>query len=113
MLLTAPNHGRAVGYSVVTLGYASNTACQELSGNNGSFVKEVLMALVVQSQFACSHWVASVKPKTGPEVSVHIHRGAPIEERDALRIARKAAPFGRVANLIPVGPCSPVIDEDY
>lgn len=53
----------------------------------------------------CNHWIARVHATTGREVSIHIHRGAPIAARDARRIARQTAPFGKLASLSPLGIC--------
>ncbi len=64
------------------------------------------MAPETHEGIVCNHWVAQVHPKTGRPVSIHIHRGSPIPVADARRIARKAAPFGKLASLSPLGVCS-------
>lgn len=61
---------------------------------------------------ACNHWVAQVRSRSGSNVLIHIHRGAPIVAKDAMTIARRTASFGKVAALSPVGPCASLADED-
>lgn len=70
------------------------------------------MSLQNQTEIACNHWVAQVRSRSGSNVLIHIHRGAPIVAKDAMSIARKTANFGKVAGLSPVGPCSVHPDED-
>lgn len=65
-----------------------------------------------QTEIACNHWVAQVRSRSGSNVVVHIHRGAPIVAKDALSIARRTATFGKVAGLSPVGLCSASTDVD-
>jgi len=66
-----------------------------------------------QTNIACNHWVAQVLSRSGSNVLIHIHRGAPIAAKDAMSIARRTANFGKVAGLSPVGPCSVATDEAY
>jgi len=65
-----------------------------------------------QTDIASNHWVAEVHSRSGSNVLIHIHRGAPILAKDALSIARRTAKFGKVAGLSPVGPCAALSDED-
>lgn len=65
-----------------------------------------------QTDVACNHWVAQVRSRSGSNVLIHIHRGAPIVAKDAMSIARRTANFGKVADLSPVGPCAQLVDED-
>lgn len=65
-----------------------------------------------QTDVACNHWVAQIRSRSGSNVLIHIHRGAPIVARDAMTIARRTARFGKVAELSPVGPCAQLADED-
>lgn len=63
-----------------------------------------------QVELACNHWVAQVRSRSGSNVQIHIHRGAPIVAKDAQSIARRTASFGKVTGLAPVGPCAPAGD---
>jgi hypothetical protein len=65
-----------------------------------------------QTDIACNHWVAQIRSRSGSNVLIHIHRGAPIVAKDAMSIARRTASFGKVAGLSPVGPCTPAADGD-
>lgn len=66
-----------------------------------------------QTDIACNHWVAQVRSRSGSNVLIHIHRGAPIVAKDAMSIARRTANFGKVAGLSPIGPCTPNSDDEY
>lgn len=57
------------------------------------------------TDIACNHWIAQVRSRSGSNVLIHIHRGAPIVAKDAMSIARRTANFGKVAGISPVGPC--------
>lgn len=70
------------------------------------------MTSTKQTDIACNHWVAQVRSRSGGNVLIHIHRGAPILAKDALTIARRTAKFGKVSGLSPVGPCASVNEED-
>jgi hypothetical protein len=65
-----------------------------------------------QTDIACNHWVAQVRSRSGSNVVIHIHRGAPIVAKDAMSIARRTANFGKVAGLSPIGPCALVSDDE-
>lgn len=63
-------------------------------------------------EVACNHWVARIRSRSGPDVSVHIHRGSPIPAREAMRIARKTVPKGKVASLDSLGFCQALTSDD-
>ena len=69
------------------------------------------MSSLKQTEIACNHWVAQIHSRSGSNVVIHIHRGAPIVAKDAMSIARRTATFGKVAGLSPVGPCSTNAEE--
>ncbi|MDE2440783.1 MAG: hypothetical protein KGP14_07140 [Betaproteobacteria bacterium] len=64
------------------------------------------------SELTCTRWMAQIRLQSGGDVVVHIHRGAPITARDALKAARQTTRFGKVAALLPVGPCLAMQDEE-
>ena len=64
------------------------------------------------TEMTCSRWMAKIRLQGGGDVVVHINRGSPISANDALKAARQTAKFGKVATLLPVGPCHAVSDED-
>ena len=64
------------------------------------------------TEMTCTRWMAQIRLQGGSDIVVHIHRGSPISANDALKVARKTAKFGKVANLLPIGPCHPASDGD-
>lgn len=65
-----------------------------------------------REEIFCNHWLARIAAKAGSEVSIHIHRGAPIPARDARRIARETAPYGKLSSLSPIGRCRVRADDE-
>lgn len=63
-------------------------------------------------ELTCSRWMAQIRLQGGGDVVVHIHRGSPISANDALKAARQTAKFGKVATLLPVGPCHALADDE-
>lgn len=63
-------------------------------------------------EMTCTRWMAQIRLQGGSDIVVHIHRGSPISAKDALKAARQTARFGKVAALLPVGPCHALTDEE-
>lgn len=66
----------------------------------------------ILNELTCNRWLAKIRLQGGNEIDILIHRGSPINARDAMQAARKTARFGKVANLLPVGTCVPYVEDD-
>jgi hypothetical protein len=74
---------------------------------------EMDMNQLNNQELACSRWLAHVSLQNGNKVQVHINRASPIDAEGAMKVARNAAKFGKVAHLHPVGPCHAYADTDF
>ncbi|MCU0812043.1 MAG: hypothetical protein HZT41_14915 [Dechloromonas sp.] len=63
-------------------------------------------------ELACNRWLAQVSLHSGGNVLVHINRASPIDAKGAMKVARNAAKFGKVAHLLPMGPCTALAEDD-
>jgi len=74
---------------------------------------EMAMKQLKTTELACSRWLAHVHLRNGNKVQVHINRASPIDAEGAMKVARNAAKFGKVAHLLPVGRCHAYADREF
>jgi len=57
-------------------------------------------------------WLAKVNLQNGGNVLVHINRASPIDAIGAMKAAKRAAAFGKITSVLPVGQAFEIHGDD-
>lgn len=99
------------GAGTVTIRYLIATERMIGRCDNRLVAQEKIMRSPQLPEITCTRWMAQIRLREGSDLVVHIHRGSPISARDALKVARQTARVGKVAAVLPVGPCHDLSDD--